>query len=121
MDEHGYLSPQNNRAPGYQNKKSDNFVQSHHPIQDKWAKLNVEGYDRNEAPAILLESSSGSPHAVISSMQRQRRAIEGYNTDITHEFNTGYREMIDAGVNTKDAQKAMRNAYKYFDSLGAFK
>ncbi|MEI5907328.1 hypothetical protein WAK64_09685 [Bacillus spongiae] len=60
---------------------------SHHPNQDKWANLN----------------------------------IEGNNTDITHEFNTGYPEMIDTGVNMKDAQKSVRNAYKYFDSLGAFK
>lgn len=121
IDEHGNLSPQKNRAPGYQNKKSDNLVQSHHPIQDKWAILNVKGYDRNEAPAILLESSSGSPHAIISSMQRQRRAVEGFNTDIRHEFNIGYKEMIDAGVSKKDAQKVMSKAYKYFYDLGAFK
>ena len=36
VDEHGYLSPGVNRAPG--NIASDNRIQSHHPIQNEWAK-----------------------------------------------------------------------------------
>ena len=110
-----------NRAPGHTNSKADGFIQSHHPIQDKWAQLNVPGYNRNEAPAILLKSSVSSPHALISSAQRQRRSIEGYSTGIKYEFNQGYREMINAGVPQKDARNVIGRAYKYFDILGALK
>lgn len=53
-------------------------------------------------------------------MQRKRRKTEGFNTDISYEFNESYREMIEAGVDPKTARKAMGGAYKYFDSLGGF-
>ncbi|MFS1514339.1 hypothetical protein VQL36_18210 [Chengkuizengella sp. SCS-71B] len=76
--------------------------------------------NEKKAPAILLPSSSGQPHAKISSMQRQRRKAEGYNTDIRYEFNESYREMIEAGVDRKNVRKAIGDAYKYFDDLGGF-
>jgi toxin YxiD len=69
----------------------------------------------------LLESSSGLNHAKISAKQRVRRRTEGFNTTIQYEFNVGYREMIDSGVNVKSARKAIRRAYKYFDSIDAFR
>jgi hypothetical protein len=31
-----------------------------------------------------------------------------------------YRDMLNAGISTRDAQNAIQKAYKYFDSLGAF-
>ncbi|WMW45492.1 T7SS effector LXG polymorphic toxin [Bacillus paralicheniformis] len=124
VDEHGYLSPGVNRAPGNKNIASDNRVQSHHPIQNEWAKRWAKegGFDYNEkkASAILLPSSSGLSHAKISSMQRKRRKIDGFNTDIRYEFNVSYREMIEAGVDQKATRKAMKDAYKYFDGLGGF-
>ncbi|WP_299516489.1 hypothetical protein [uncultured Rummeliibacillus sp.] len=124
VDEHGYLSPGVNRAPGNKNIASDNRIQSHHPIQNEWAKRWAKegGFDYNEkkASAILLPSNSGQSHAIISSMQRKRRKNEGFNTDIRYEFNESYKEMIEAGVDQKIARKAMLDAYKYFDSLGGF-
>ncbi|MGE7902721.1 hypothetical protein ACQKOI_31025 [Bacillus paramycoides] len=77
-------------------------------------------YSEKKAQAILLPSSSGLPHAKISAMQRKRRKIEGYDTDIHYEFNVSYREMIEAGVSQKNARKALVDAYRYFDSLGGF-
>ena len=127
VDQHGLLSPQVNRADGYRNIKADKFVQSHHPIQDKWAQMNVEGYSRNSAPAILLESASGRPHALISAKQRARRrdmkqnGVNPYSTTINKEFYIGYNEMISSGVKLKSAKKAIKDSYKYFSSLGAFK
>jgi hypothetical protein len=120
-DAHGNLSPGRNRALGHKNEASDNLVQSHHGIQHEWAKLNVAGYKKNEAPGVLLPSSSGMSHANISSAQRTRRATEGFNTDIRYEFNTSYREMIDAGVPESVTRKAMIQSYKYYNNLGAFK
>ncbi|MCI0766277.1 T7SS effector LXG polymorphic toxin [Bacillus sp. TL12] len=124
IDEHGYLSPAVNRAPGNKNIAADKRIQSHHPIQNEWAKRWAKkgGFDYSEkkAQAILLPSSSGLPHAKISAMQRKRRRLEGYDTDIYYEFNVSYREMIEAGVDQKIARKVLVDAYKYFDSLGGF-
>ena len=113
-----------NRAPGNKNIASDNRIQSHHPIQNerakRWAKEGGFDYNEKKASAILLPSSSGQSHAKISSMQRKRRKIEGFNTDIRYECNVSYREMIEAGVDQKAARKAMKDAYKYFEGLGGF-
>ena len=118
VDQHGLLSPGANRASGHHNIKPDDFIQSHHPIQDAWAKRRINGYKRNKAPGILLPSSSGMSHANISLAQRLRRSANGgWNTTLRDEFNIGYREMLNAGVPTKQAQKAFKQAYKYFDSL----
>jgi hypothetical protein len=121
FDSHGRLSPGVNRAPGHTNTRADGFVQSHHGIQREWAKRKVTGYDEAAAPANLLRSSSGEVHAKISAAQRaRRRQPGGWDTDIRTEFNLSYREMIDAGLSPKDAQRLTRQNYKYFDSLGAF-
>lgn len=119
-DAHGNLSPKRNRAKGYYNETADNLIQSHHAIQHQWAKINVQGYKKNEAPGILLPSSSGMSHANISSAQRTRRSTDGFNTNINYEFNTSYREMIEAGVPEEVVKKAMKQSYKYYDNLGAF-
>jgi hypothetical protein len=118
VDIHGNLSPNANRALGHRNTRSDAFVQSHHPIQDAWAKRNITSYRRNAAPATLLQSSSGLPHANISQAQRARRSLNGgWNTTLKQEFNISYREMLDAGVPKAQAKKALNDSYKYFDSI----
>ena len=126
VDSHGILSPGTSRASGHTNTRPDDFVQSHHPVQDAWAQRNVPGYRRDDAPAVLLESASGKPHASISAAQRARRrtmkaqGTDPWSTNIRDEFSTGYREMIDAGVPKDVARRAIGRSYKYFDSLGAF-
>ncbi|MGE9549547.1 RHS repeat-associated core domain-containing protein [Snodgrassella sp. CS2] len=118
VDKHGNLSPNANRASGHRNIRSDNFVQSHHSIQDAWAKKHIFSYQRNAAPAILLQSSSGLPHANISKAQRARRSINGgWNTTLKQEFNISYREMVNAGVHEAQAKKALKSSYKYFDNI----
>ena len=119
IDRHGNLSPQKNRKVGHTNSATDGYVQSHHIIQDEWAVKNIPSYRRNDAPAILLKSKSGSAHALISSSQRKRRKTLGYATSLRDEFNFSYSSMIDAGVSKKSAQKAIKKSYKYFNSLGA--
>ncbi|MBS2784373.1 RHS repeat-associated core domain-containing protein, partial [Aeromonas salmonicida] len=118
VDSHGNLSPGSNRAAGHRNTRADKFVQSHHPIQDAWAKKRINGYQRDVAPATLLRSASGSPHATISAAQRVRRASpSGWNATLKQEFNISYREILDSGVPIKQARKALNDAYKYFDGL----
>ena len=120
VDKHGMLSPGANRASGNHNVANEGRVQSHHVIQDKWAQKNVPGYNRNDATAILLETGTGKPHTSITNSQRERRSTVGYNTSIQDGFNSSYRDLIDAGVDEKTARKAIKDAYKYFDGLGAF-
>ena len=120
VDAYKKLKKQSNRAVGNKNIADDNWVQAHHPIQNEWAEINVPGYNKNNAPSILLESGKGAPHANISAAQRARRKVTGYATNIVDEFNISYREMIDAGVDVKSAKKAMKKAYKYFDELNTF-
>lgn len=127
IDEHGNLSPGAHRAPGHANTRANQFVQSHHIIQDEWAQQNVPGYRRDAAPAILIRSSSGQPHALISASQRVRRNARVASGQgpwsgppIREQFQHSYRDLINAGVPQDVARKAIRNAYKHFDSLGAF-
>nr|WP_281271497.1 Rhs family protein [Mangrovibacter plantisponsor] len=118
VDPHGQLSPGGNRAVGHTNSKADGFVQSHHPIQDAWAKKRISGYQRNSAPATLLKSSSGSSHAAISAAQRARRSVTGgWDTTLKQEFNISYKEMLDAGVPKNQARRSINDSFKYFDGL----
>ncbi|MFB5561618.1 hypothetical protein [Bacillus cereus] len=119
------MSPNKKRALGFRNTKNDGLVQAHHAIQDEWAKIwaktSGNNYSSRQAPSILLKSTSGEPHAIISALQRARRRNEGFSTDIIYEFNISYKEMIEVGVDLKVAKKVMREAYRYFDGLGGFK
>jgi RHS repeat-associated protein len=121
VDSHGNLSPGVNRAGGHKNSFDDNRVQSHHFIQDAWAKKNIAGYRANKAPAILLKSSSGESHAVVSMLQAARRRAGGFGGSIKDEFGVAYRDLLEAGVSPDAAKKVASRSYKYFDSLGAFK
>jgi len=58
------------------------FFQSHHGIQDKWAQeVKLPGYDRNEAPGILLrDSRGGSPHQTVTARQSARAADRSSRT-----------------------------------------
>ncbi|MFY1583667.1 DUF6531 domain-containing protein [Micromonospora sp. WMMD734] len=117
---HRVLSPGVNRAVGNKNIAADGMVQSHHIIQNEWAVNNkISGYSRGDAPAILLRSSSGEAHALISAAQRARRTAMGYSTSIQSEFQASYRQLLNAGVSQDVAQKAIKDAYKYFNDLGA--
>ncbi|HDV8362888.1 hypothetical protein M3644_13440 [Bacillus cereus] len=125
VDLYKKMSPNKNRALGFRNTKNDGLVQAHHAIQDEWAKIwaktSGNNYSSRQAPSILLKSTSGEPHAIISALQRARRRNEGFSTDIIYEFNISYKEMIEVGVDLKVAKKVMREAYRYFDGLGGFK
>ncbi|EJQ59966.1 MULTISPECIES: hypothetical protein [Bacillus] len=125
VDLYKKMSPNKNRALGFRNTKNDGLVQAHHAIQDEWAKIwaktSGNNYSSRQAPSILIKSTSGEPHAIISALQRARRRNEGFSTDIIYEFNISYKEMIEAGVDLKVAKKVMREAYRYFDELGGFK
>jgi len=110
VDLYKKMSPNKNRALGFRNTKNDGLVQAHQTIQDEWAKIwaktSGNNYSSRQAPSILLKSTSGEPHAIISALQRARRRNEGFSTDIIYEFNISYKEMIEVGVDLKVAKKS---------------
>jgi uncharacterized protein RhaS with RHS repeats len=57
---------------GDQPSPRPNSTQSHHQVQDAWAQANVPGYNRNEAPSILLGRQD---HSAITSAQNARRDV----------------------------------------------
>ncbi len=131
IDKYKKNSPGQNRAEGHKHSPEDGRVESHHPIQNewaiRWAKRYHKKYSKRNAPGILLKSSSGEAHAQLSALQRERRMREGFNTSIRHEFNTSYKEILGVEdeygnklISTKDARKAIKEAYRYFDSIGGF-
>jgi hypothetical protein len=71
------------------NRGTDSFFQSHHGIQDAWAKQRFDGlgvYSREEAPTLLLRSrnieggSRGTPHGIVGDHQTARKASIGSRT-----------------------------------------
>ncbi|MGH8084846.1 MAG: RHS repeat-associated core domain-containing protein [Lysobacter sp.] len=122
---HSELSPGGNRAPGHTNTRPDRFVQSHHVVQDEWAKRNITGYRSGNAPTILLQSASGHEHAMVSAAQRRWRAqlaiLPGGkwgSTTLRQEMAAGYRQLVDAGVPASRARRMVGKSYQYFSSLG---
>jgi YD repeat-containing protein len=118
-------------------------TQSHHVIQNEWARHNIPGYSEGAAPAILLETGATPlrPHTVISRNQNARRdarlALPGgtanrWNTTIREEFDNSSRDLraglqnavnsgqLSARAAVKIRKRALSRAYKHFDELGAF-
>jgi hypothetical protein len=130
VDSYEKLSNQRNRAYGFENIVQDNNIQAHHPIQDKWARINVSGYKSDLAPAILLETGKDPitgelrAHSVISKMQSYDRDARNtttgtkWSTSLRQEFNSGYRRMLNAKVPPEFAKKSIKKAYIYFKSIG---
>ncbi|MDN7591196.1 RHS repeat-associated core domain-containing protein [Burkholderia seminalis] len=100
--------------------------QSHHIIQDRWAKANeIEGYNYREAPAILIPQNP--VHKAISDSQNARRDAmtaagkDPWATSIQDQFNYSSQDMRAAGISDDCRKSALKKAYKYFDKLGAIK
>ncbi|MBA1362938.1 RHS repeat-associated core domain-containing protein [Burkholderia gladioli] len=100
--------------------------QSHHIIQDRWAKANeIEGYNYREAPAILIPQNP--IHKAISDSQNARRDAmtaagqDPWATSIRDQFNYSSQDMRAAGISDDCRKSALKKAYKYFDKLGAIK
>jgi hypothetical protein len=114
---HRELSKGSNRAPGHSPNNADGRIQSNHPIQQDWAKRNVANYNPDDAPTILLPTGRGRLHTAINNLQKG--SMNGNGNSLRNEFERGYAHMVNAGVNRRAAQKAIRKNYKYFSDLGA--
>jgi hypothetical protein len=70
IGEHGKHAAQDQRTGGEN-------IQGHHPMQDKWARENVIGYETDTAPSQLLETGKGTEHTQITNAQRANRPKNG--------------------------------------------
>jgi RHS repeat-associated protein len=68
---HRYNTGRHGDHPEGSNRVGAPRLQGHHPIQDKFAKSNIEGYRTNDAPSQLLSTGTGEEHTSISNEQNQ--------------------------------------------------
>jgi uncharacterized protein RhaS with RHS repeats len=113
-----------NIAPHGEQPTPRSPYQSHHIVQDEWAKAQgFDTYSSKEAPSILLDATPGSnQHAIITARQNARRdarvaAGKGkWSTSLKEELKYAKADLLAAGVPQKDVQKAMKAAKDYYNS-----
>ena len=115
-----------NLAPHGSQPRPRGEFQSHHIIQDEWAKENLShlGYSSQTAPTILLRRGNNS-HSIVTTLQNARRdarlaAGEGkWSTTLEEEFRNVEQDLQAAGVPDEIRNRAIEDARTYFRGLGA--
>ncbi|MEJ2044016.1 MAG: RHS repeat-associated core domain-containing protein [Reinekea sp.] len=100
-------------------------LQSHHGLQQQWAKENLAeyGYDADLAPSITIETGRGHPHTAISKAQNARRdarvsAGEGkWSSSLQKELLYIVDDMSSAGFQKQTIDQVLEQQYKMFDKL----
>ena len=100
-------------------------LQSHHIIQDEWAKnQGYVNYSSSDAPSILLDATPGNNmHAIITNRQNQRRdariaAGQGkWSSSLEDELRYARADLLAAGVPEEIVDQAIHRARNYYNSL----
>ena len=99
---------------------TDGFFESHHGIQDKWAKdagLEPFGYDRDACPAInLRDTHAGSPHQRITAAQKGRESGRGSRTYEDERLNLA-KDMVRADVPDTVSKALLAQSDAYFGKI----
>jgi hypothetical protein len=100
------------------NRRSNNYFQAHHPIQDMWAETRLaQHYRTRRAPAILLrDSRRGTPHRIITDRQDARRAGVAERT-YAEERRLLRGDLQAAGVPDAERAAVLRRCDEYFSEL----
>jgi hypothetical protein len=101
-------------------------LQSHHGLQQQWAKENLQqyGYDPQLAPTITIESGKGLPHSVISQAQNARRdarleaGIGKWGSSLQDELGYVVDDMSSAGFHRTTIDRTLDQQYRMLDKLG---
>ncbi|MEH7773964.1 T7SS effector LXG polymorphic toxin [Bacillus velezensis] len=101
-------------------------LQSHHGLQQQWAKENLKkyGYDANKAPTITIETGKGFPHTEISkrqNMRRNERVAQGkgkWESTLQEELNHTVEDLKAAGFSHKTIENVLEQQYKMLEKLG---
>jgi hypothetical protein len=100
-------------------------MQSHHGIQQEWAKHNLKkyGYDHDLAPTITIETGSSLQHTIITNRQRARynaRKAAGqglWSTSLQDELGFIVSDMTAANFKRSEILKTLEQQYKMLDKL----
>ena len=121
------LNHDHETAIKYGSTSSGNFrgtLQSHHGLQQKWAKENLGkyGYNPDLAPTITLETNAGGvknlPHTLITSQQNAYNAQHGSTSGTLQErLILGAQQQLNAGISKDVVMQDLENNYKMIDRL----
>ena len=97
---------------------TESFFQSHHGIQDKWAKdVDMPKYSREDCPAILLrDSHAGSPHQRVTAAQKGRESGRSSRTYADERLNLA-TDMARSDVPDAVTRKLLAESDAYFGGL----
>ena len=100
-------------------------LQSHHGIQQEWAKNNLSqyDYDANLAPTVTIENGTGYPHTIITNLQKTRReariaAGKGkWSSSLQEELSYIVSDFRTAGFSDATICDVLEQQYKMLDKL----
>lgn len=98
-------------------------LQSHHVIQQQWAKVNLPGYDGGLAPTITLETYNNLPHSRISILQNARRdnrvklGSGKWSSSVNDELGYAVNDLMDVGFSRGTVKNIMAEQYLMLDKL----
>ncbi|QWG42736.1 hypothetical protein EXW35_29850 (plasmid) [Bacillus mycoides] len=101
-------------------------LQSHHGLQQEWAKNNFSqyGYDSKLAPTITIETGKGLPHTIITNAQTARRnermasGVGKWSTTLQEELQFMVGDLTKAGFSRDTTRQVLEHQYKMLDKLG---
>ncbi|WP_306008338.1 WXG100 family type VII secretion target [Bacillus sp. MMSF_3353] len=100
-------------------------LQSHHGLQQQWAKENLGkyGYDPKLAPTVTIETGKGLPHTIISNAQnlrRDERLSSGngkWSSTLQDELKNLVSDFEHAGFSKENISETLEQQYKMLDKL----
>ncbi|MDP7978373.1 pre-toxin TG domain-containing protein [Bacillus sp. WLY-B-L8] len=100
-------------------------LQSHHGLQQQWAKENLSqyGYDPKLAPTVTIETGKGLPHTIITNAQNLRRdervALRNgkWSSTLQDELKNMVSDFEQAGFSKETIRETLEQQYKMLDKL----
>ncbi|MDD2401759.1 MAG: hypothetical protein PHD60_06090 [Clostridia bacterium] len=100
-------------------------LQSHHGLQQQWAKENIGtyGYDPALAPTVTIETGKGYPHTAITDAQTARRNTRVANgtgkwsSTLQEELQYIVDDFTNAGFSSSTIDEVLEQQYKMLDKL----
>ncbi|WP_252225064.1 hypothetical protein [Clostridium sp. ZBS2] len=104
---------------------NDGRLQSHHGLQQQWAKENLSqyGYAPDLAPTVTIETGKGMPHTSITNAQNARRnaRVESGNgkwsSSLQDELQYIVDDFINAGFSKNTINRVLEQQYKMLNKL----
>ena len=100
-------------------------LQSHHGLQQQWAKENLSayGYDPDKAPSVTIETGKGMPHTSITNAQNARRNERvsigkgKWSSSLQDELQYIVDDLTNAGFSIDTIKQVLEQQYAMLDKL----